>query len=318
MKVQPLICPRCSAPLDVDIEQGLVHCKYCGSTLYIDAENTVKLNATKISDSIEDILSKMRQDQIINHTALAHGHVDSGHARIHFQAAPDQKGTDIPSVARAIILIPVLPLLFYFLLTALSGGMNVIAAFIVSLLYSAIPGGLVGLLFYGIYIICYERHLQQPGRRWESDRAAYIKKIQGEMERSKLVELLTKEIEMFYKSLIEEATKYNVKAVKLHVDLFSKGCVYFGMVNCPCRTRLNNEMIDKWRELHGQGNPFHQNDFIELNIEQQEVSFQILANRLLESTKGFRSTVSVKQETFSLEFQYDNPKYQDPAIHKIW
>ena len=317
MKVQALVCPRCSAPLDVDTKQGLVHCKYCGSTLYIDAENSVKLNASKISDSIEDILSKMKQDQIKNHTALAHGHVDSRHTGTHFQAAPNQKKTDIPCAARAIILIPILPLFFYLLWTALNS-MSILPACFVSLLYSVIPGGLVGLLFYGIYIVYYKHQLKQSGRRWESDRAAYIKKIQGQMERSKLIELLTKEIEMFYKSLIEEATKYNVKAVRLHVNLFSKGCVYFGTVNCPYRTRLNNEMIDEWKELHRQGIPFHQNDFIELNIEQQEICFRILSDRLRESTKGIRSTVSVNQETFSLEFQYDNPKYKDPAIHEIW
>ena len=255
----------------------------------------------------------------MNHTALAHGHVDPGHAGTHFQAVPDQKKTDVPRAARAIILIPILPLFFYVLLTALNDGLeSIFEAFFMSLLYSVIPGGLVGLLFYSIYTIYYKHHLKQPRRRWESDRAAYIKKIQGEMERSKLIELLTKEIETFYKSLIEEATKYNVKAVRLHVNLFSKGCVYFGTVDCPYRTRLNNEMIDEWKELHRQGIPFHKNDFIELNIEQQEVGFRILSDRLLESTKGVRSTESVNQETFSIEFQYDNPKYKDPAMHEIW
>ncbi len=261
----------------------------------------------------------MKQDQIKNHKALAHGHVDPGHVGTHFQAVPKQKEFGVPRAARAIILIPILLLFFYELRTFLNNGVDeMFMVFFYSLLYGVIPGGLAGLLLYGISIICYVLHLKRPGRRWKSDRAAYIKKIQGEMERSKLIELLTKEIEMFYKSLIEEATKYNVKAVRLHVNLFSKGCVYFGTVNCPYRTRLNNEMIDEWKELHRQGIPFHQNDFIELNIEQQEICFRILSDRLRESTKGIRSTVSVNQQTFSLELQYNNPKYKDPAIHEIW
>lgn len=315
MKVYDLSCPKCSGSLNISVEQGVVQCGYCGSTLYIDAHDHIQLNSKKITENLETLFSHVIENGDANHRTIIHGELGDLTSSVHFKEKPIQfkmqknclHNTD-PEVICSIIF-SVLSCIFFYHIWDMA---------IVPLFVGILVGTLLGNIVVGVSrrVVIFNKN--QPFRKWESDRKQYIEEADQQFERSKLVALVLEDVVSFYNTLIEESHKYNVKSTKIQFSLYPQGCSYNGSVNCPFRERMNNIISDHWETVYNTSIPFDQNNFVFLNIEQRDIMYSILVNRLFEETKGKRTRFETDKDSYTIEVQYDNNTYREPSLNKVW
>lgn len=308
MEIHVLACPRCTAPLKIRHEQGIVQCDHCGSTLYVDAHNQLQLNSNKIADNLHNLFDQLKRDAVANHRAIVHGSFDSEAIAVHFKDEPpksDDKESNSEDVVFAVASVSFL-IVFCILFSSLFD--SLLTGIFVGFLASALAlAALIGLL---------NSTKDSDHRKWRKDRELYIKNTSLEFEKSKFVALITEETLSFCNALIEQSREYNVKSTKLDVHLYAKGYRYSGTVNCPYRERLNDKMRDDWKKIYNKDIPFAENDFVFLNIEQREILLRILVNRLTENLRGKGAHIQTSGD--HIEVQFDNGEYREPSLHKIW
>ncbi len=317
MKIYDLRCPRCSGSLNISTEQGIIQCNFCGSTLYVDGKNQLKLNENKIAENLDAIFSQAKKDAISNHQAILHGLMlnDDYIKWVHFKDKPKQfdlKADNLPywlMLACAFICSIILWVIFF------------------SIEYEFFPilSGLFGGIFIGGCLIypllietIYVKIKNRPYRNWENERKEYLDKTKQQFEKSNFIKLLSEDIIRFYFTLIEQSETYNVKSVKFIFSLFPKGCKYEALVDCPYRERINNTLSDSWKSIYHTEISFEENDFIFLNAEQWDVFFEIIERKISIETRGKRTKIIPDKEHHCLVLQYDNTKYKAPSFANIW
>lgn len=322
MKLYDLRCPRCSGSLSVSSEQGIVQCEYCGSTLYIDAHDNIKLNSKKITENLSALFSQVKKDKVANHDAIVHGYYEKTDETVHFKEKPMRYKAKtyeattpwlrIVCLATRIICCVVFIGLSYNCFDCILD--SLIISFFVRLFVGVFLGTLVAYIIRTVVAF----HKNAPYRKWEADRNQYIEDSKQQFKKSKFISFISGDAIGFYNTLVAQSKQYNVKSIKVFVSLDPKGCSYKGSVNCPYRERMNNVVTDHWETVYETDVSFEKNNFVFLNIERRDIMYHILVDRFFEETKGNRTGFKTNGDLYTIEIQYDNDTYEEPSLNEIW
>ena len=329
MKLYDLRCPRCSGSLSVSSEQGIVQCEYCGSTLYIDAHDNIKLNSKKITENLSTLFSQVKKDKVANHDAIVHGYYEKTDETVHFKEKPMRYKAKtyeattpwlrIVYIAVSIICLAafIIPFCIYFY-NDLSRKHYLIIPLLLGVFFGSFPGAFVAGIATNIIEMVIVFNANKPYRQWEADRNQYIEDSKQQFKKSKFVSFVSGDAIGFYNTLVAQSKQYNVKSIKVFVSLDPKGCSYKGSVNCPYRERMNNEVTDHWETVYETAVSFEKNNFVFLNIERRDIMYHILVDRFFEETKGNRTGFKTNGDLYTIEIQYDNDTYEEPSLNEIW